>query len=132
MPTIWYFIVIVLILAEIENIKELVLTERIEAIIPLTYILLTLMAYHGPNAEIMGNIKLKIWQYQTPIENMEDFIFNIGLLLVIDFLSFIIIGILFWKFCNTNVLSILQELQNDFWFYMAMIEAIIFCEVSVR
>ena len=90
------------------------------------------MAYHGPNAEIMGNIKLKIWQYQTPIENMEDFIFNIGLLLVIDFLSFIIIGILFWKFCNTNVLSILQELQNDFWFYMAMIEAIIFCEVSVR
>ena len=106
------------------------MTERIETIIPLTYILLTLMAFYGPNAEILGNIKLTVWHYQTPIEDIEIFISNVGLLLLIDLLSFIINGTLLWKFCKINVLKILQQLQNDFWLYMAIIEAVIFCEVS--
>ena len=105
------------------------MTERIETIIPLTYILMTLMAFYGPNAEILGNIKLAIWHYQTPIEDIETFISNVGLLLVIDFLSFIINGTLLWNFCKINVLKILQELQNDFWFYMAIIETVMFVEV---
>ena len=105
------------------------MTERIETIIPLTYILMTLMAFYGPNAEILGNIKLAIWHYQTPIEDIETFISNVGLLLVIDFLSFIINGTLLWKFCKINVPKVLQELQNDFWFYMAIIEIVMFVEV---
>ena len=63
-------------------------------IIPLTYIMMTLMAFYGPNAEILGNIKLAVWHYQTPIEDIETFISNVGLLLVIDFLRFIINGTL--------------------------------------
>ena len=39
------------------------MTERIESVIPFTYLLTFLMAYYGPNAEILGNIKLTIWPH---------------------------------------------------------------------
>ena len=35
------------------------MTERIEFIVPLTYMVMLLMAYYGPNADILGNVKLK-------------------------------------------------------------------------
>ena len=54
-----------------EKIEEIVLSERTEALIPLAYMTLTLMAYYGPNAENLGNIKLRLRDFTTPLLQLQ-------------------------------------------------------------
>ena len=110
------------------NVEKLVMTERIETLVPATYMLCFLMGWFGPNAELLGNIKLDFWQYQ-PVEHLGPFLQNLGVLLIVDFLSFIINGINLWKFARINILKSLQILQKDFWLLMAVYEWTLFVEV---
>ena len=112
-----------------ENLEELIMTERIESVIPFTYLLTFLMAYYGPNAEILGNIKLTIWQYQS-VADIEDYIKNLLKLLVIDFSSFATNGILLWITCKINVFKVLKKVQAQFWLIMTIQEAFLFFEVK--
>ena len=91
----------------------LVLSER-KSIIPLSYIFIVLMAYYGPNANLIGNIKLTIWQYQSPITDIEALVYNVGLLSLVDLSSFAINGILLWFFCGINLMKTLKSLQQEF------------------
>ena len=112
-----------------EEIDWLILTERIETIIPMAYLALMLMAYYGPNAEILGSVKLTIWHYRSSITDISEFVTNLSLLLVIDGSSLVINGILLWKFCNTNVLKVLQNQQKLFGYYMLVVEGYLLSEV---
>ena len=47
-----------------KSVQMLVLSESLEIVIPLSYLLCFLAAYYGPNADILGNIKNGYWQYQ--------------------------------------------------------------------
>ena len=47
-----------------KSVQILVLAESLEIVIPLAYLLCFVIAYHGPNADILGNIKNGYWQYQ--------------------------------------------------------------------
>ena len=60
------------IYVEQEKITELVMTERNETLVPLVYMIALLMAFYGPNAEILASIKLKIWHFQTTIDNWPN------------------------------------------------------------
>ena len=112
-----------------EEIDWLILTERIETIIPMAYLALMLMAYYGPNAEILGSVKLTIWHYRSSITDINEFVTNLSLLLVIDGSSLVINGILLWKFCNTNVLKVMQNQQKLFGYYMLVVEGSLLTEV---
>ena len=46
------------------SVQILVLSECLEIVIPLAYLLCFVIAYYGPNADILGNIKNDYWQYQ--------------------------------------------------------------------
>ena len=111
------------------EIEWLILTERIETIIPMAYLALMLMAYYGPNAEILGSVKLTIWHYRSSITDISEFVKNLSLLLVIDGSSLVINGILLWKFCNTNVLKVMQNQQKLFGYYMLVVEGFLLTEV---
>ena len=112
-----------------EEIDWLILTERIETIIPMAYLALMLMAYYGPNAEILGSVKLTIWHYRSSITDISEFVKNLSLLLVIDGSSLIINGILLWIFCKTNVLKVMQNQQKLFGYYMLVVEGFLLTEV---
>ena len=105
------------------------MTERVETIIPLTYMCLITMAYLSPNAGIIGGIKLDLWHYPA-ISDFEGFIQNLGLLFAIDLLSFIVNAGLLWKYCKINLMKSLQKLQKDFWFLMLVVESTLFLEVN--
>ena len=113
-----------------ENVESLVLTERIETIIPLSYIAVMALAYFGPNAEILATVKLKIWHNQTTIQDFGEFALNIGLLLIVDLMSFVINAILLWKFCQINLMKVLKSIQERYWFVMVFAEAGWLCNVS--
>ena len=95
----------------------------------MAYMALMLMAYYGPNAELLGSVKLTIWHYKTSITDINEFITNLSLLLVIDVLSFVINGILLWKYCNTNVLKVMKNQQKEFGYVMFVMESYLLTEV---
>ena len=89
------------------------------------------MAYYGPNADIMGSVKLRIWHHKNIIDNFEAFVINVGLLFGADFISFFVNGLLIWKFCNVNPLKVLHKIQKRYWFAMIFVEAYMLVAVSL-
>ena len=73
------------LLLVLDDVELLVLTERIETLVPLTYIAVMSLAYYGPNAEIVGSVKLQIWHHRNVIEDFEVFAMNIAILFAMDF-----------------------------------------------
>ena len=114
-----------------EELQELVMNERVETIIPLTYILCFLLGYYGPNAEWLGNIQLTLWQFQG-VTNVRTFLETLFLLVSIDFMSGIINGLILWKICKINIFKTLLDIQKEFWIVMAIQEGYLFCEVKSR
>ena len=96
----------------------------------LTYMVLILMAYYGPNAELLGNIKLAIWHFESPITDIDAYLFNITQLVIVDLLSFVIIGILIWYHCKINVLKMIKNSQRELWHVFAFVEAFLLNEVN--
>ena len=118
------------VLAISGQVDELILSER-QSLHAFTHLTLIIMAYYGPNAEILGNIKLRIWQFQNPITDIYIYVYNVGLWLSVDVLSLIVNGILLWHFCNINVMNTLKKLQTTYWLIFAIAEAYIFMEVRL-
>ena len=114
-----------------EDIAYLILTERNETLVPLTYLAIMAMAYYGPNAEIMGSVKLQIWHHDNIIQDFGAFATNILILFAMDFMSFMVNGFLVWKFCNINPLRVLLDIQKRYWSFMIFVEASLLSEVSV-
>ena len=113
-----------------ENLEDLVLSERVEIVTPLNYILVFLMAYYGPNAEILGNVKLTLWHFRA-VTDLEQYLGNIILLFVVDFSSAIICGIILWTMCKINMFKTLQSIQKDLWHYMAISDAKSITDVNI-
>ena len=111
-----------------EMIDELVLTERIETVIPLTYMTLIAIAYYCPNAEILMGIKLSLW-HNVAIADINQLFTTLSLLFGVDLLSFVLNGILLKVFCNVNILTALKRVQTKFWVFMIWEEANMFLEV---
>ena len=112
------------------NVEKLVMAERIESVIPATYIICMLMGWYGGNGEILGNIKLTIWHYAA-IHDLGAFLQNLLLFLFVDFMSFVTNGILLWTTVKINIFKTLQILQRDFWLPMAIFECSLFVEVKL-
>ena len=88
------------------------------------------MAYYGPNAEILATVKLRIWHNLTIIDDFGAFAMNIGILLVVDSMSFGLNAILLWKYCKVNLMMVLKNIQKRYWFVMVFAEACMLCDVS--
>ena len=115
-----------------EDVESLVLTERIETIVPLSYIAVMAMAYFGPNAEILATVKLRIWHHQIIIDDFGVFAMNIGLLFIVDLMSFVINAILLWKYCKVDLMEVLKSIQKRYWFVMPGVEAVTLIYVSFQ
>ena len=109
-------------------VEELILTERIETLVPLIYIICFGITYYGPNAEILGRVKLDLWQYK-PILDLENYMKNVFILFVVDFMSLVLNGIILQTTCNVNIFKILRNIQSEFWFVMAAIQAFSLAQV---
>ena len=111
-----------------EHIDELVLTERIETVIPLTYMAIITLSYFSPNAELMMGMKLTLW-HNVAIDDLMGMMFNLGLLFVVDLSSFILNGVILRWFLKINILNNLIKVQKQFWPLFTWEDASIFLEV---
>ena len=111
-----------------KSVIVLIINEAVEFIMPIAYSIVTLTAYYGPNAELIGNIKSSKWQY-TAIENIESTIFWIAMMIFIDFGSILICFILLRFFCRINILRIFLQIIKKVGFLMAIQQVYMLSEV---
>ena len=90
------------------------------------------MAYFGPNAKLLGNIKLEIWHFETPIVDIQAYLTNVFVLTAVDLVSLVITGIVLWHYCKINVKEILRHLQKKYWHFFAIAEGYLIMEVSTE
>ena len=96
------------------QLSKLILTELMEVILPLAYIVTVVVAYYGPNAEILGNIGNNYWQYSS-IDDLRELILSVLLMAIVDFFSALIVGYWLWKVCSIDFLRESCCLIGDIW-----------------
>ena len=98
---------------QITLLQEYVFHEFLGFIVPLAFMICFLAAYFGPNGDILGDVRNSYWQYQA-VENLNEYISQIGLLFFIDLCSLIVGSSLLWIFCGINLYRAYIILQEEF------------------
>ena len=93
---------------------ELSLIEIIELLAPSVYISTLVVALYGPNSTILGNYGNGYWTFEA-IDHVEKFLCVASKLVLIDFLSGIIGGLILWKYCSINFLREVCRQMQRFW-----------------
>ena len=114
-----------------EAIVMLALTEILEILVPLAYTMTFVIAYFGPNAEILGNIRNEYWQYHE-IRYPAKILFTIFQMFCFDTASAIIGGMLLWNFSNVNLWKEFNKVLTSFWPLIALRIAQITSKVKLR
>ena len=97
-----------------DKIRDLVMSELIEVLVPLAYFSTFVMAYFGPNATILGGIQNDYWDYEK-VENLGRII-KVGMeMFLMDFSSSLICGGILYKFCKINVLQEYCKIIKQCW-----------------
>ena len=84
-----------------------------EISIPVVYCISFVIAYYGPNAEILGNVKNDYWQYQK-VNSVFDKLRNNAIFIVVDAIRGAIIGLLLKRFCKLNFLRTYCEIISSY------------------
>ena len=97
-----------------EEVALLALTEIVEVLAPMCYILTFLIAYHGPNATILGNIKNSYWSYSA-VDDVAKVLSGAGLMFFFDTTFGVISGFLLWKFAKIQMLREYSMTLKNYW-----------------
>ena len=98
---------------KVELLQDLAINEIVEVIVPLTYLLIFLSAYYGPNAKLIGNIQNDYWQYEK-IENIDALVKNISLFVCVDIISGALCYLILFVSCRFNLIQIAATVLREF------------------
>ena len=112
----------------------LVLAEMSGLILPLAYLICLTMAYIGPNAEMLGNIKSSHWQY-VAVEDLGKSAQNLLMFVGIDAISLVLSFFSLLFFCKVNLWKVFLHIQKEYGFVLAFQQAFFlehcFCQLVV-
>ena len=94
--------------------SKLILIEMIEVLVPLSYVVTVLVAYYGPNAEILGNIRNDYWQYES-IDDIGKLVQAVLVMFTIDGCSAMIVGCMLWKVCSIHFIRETCKIIENCW-----------------
>ena len=84
--------------------KCLALKEFLEIFVPSIYCISFVIAYYGPNADIIGNVKNDYWQFEK-VENLVKKFENVLILLIIEACRGLLFGIILRCSCRLNMFT---------------------------
>ena len=84
-----------------DEVKKWFVIEMIEVLVPIAFMLTFLIAYYGPNATLIGNVRSNYFQYKE-IKDVPNFLEEPIIMLVLDLGNAITGGILLWMFCSID------------------------------
>ena len=98
---------------KIELLQALAIAELTELLVPLCYLLCLLIAYYGPNSDVIGNIRNSYWQY-TAIQDINHAIQYLCTFFIVDFLGLLLCFYLLWRTCGINLYKVCAALIDEF------------------
>ena len=102
-----------------EAIDDLLLDEFLEVVMSVVYAIVTMIAFYGPNAAILGNVGCEIWKWQK-ISSLTGLLTALFRMFVMDMIAFAVNGTLLWKFCSTNTMKELCRLLKKYWPFISV------------
>ena len=102
-----------------EALAELILNETFEMIAPISFIGSYLVAFYGPNYQILGNVGCSYWTFEAA-ENLNALLKTVLIMAFMDSGSAVISGFLLWKFCRINIFWEYCKLIKKYWIIMAI------------
>ena len=97
----------------------LLLAELCEGLVPLAYAIGFVMAYFGPNAKLIGNIRCDLWHYREVVDVSWNLSVLFGLF-AIDLVCLSLNSIIIWIFSNVNIFQELCSVLQRYWYIMAL------------
>ena len=94
--------------------ESLVMKETLELMIPIIYCMLICIAYYGPNADILGNIKNDYWQYEK-LDDVKIPVSKVGVFVLVDMVRIMFTSIILWKFCKINFFHEYCWMMRVYW-----------------
>ena len=111
-----------------DELKCLVLEELLEVLVPAVYCSSFLIAYYGPNMEILGNVGSDMWQYER-VEDVSVELKTTALLFMIDAILAFVTGVILWLFCKLNVIKTYCYIVYHYGLYISTTTAGSLCAV---
>ena len=102
-----------------EAIAESILNETVEIIAPISFIGSYLIAFYGPNNQILGNVGCSYWTFEAT-EDLSALLDTVVIMTLIDLGSAVISGFLLWIFCRINIYWEYCTLIKKYWVIMAI------------
>ena len=102
-----------------EALAELILNETVEMMAPISFIGSYLLAFYGPNYQILGNVGCSYWTFEAT-ENLNSLLKTVLIMAFMDSGSAVISGFLLWKFCRINIFWEYCKLIKKYWIIMAI------------
>ena len=97
-----------------EETLDLYAVESIEYLVPLIYTVTFLIAFYGPNADIIGNVGMTRWKFQG-VEDVKSYIEELLKIFAIDLAALIVSTIIFWKLASINMLREGYKIMKLYW-----------------
>ena len=85
-----------------ESFTCLTLKEFLELLIPIIYGVSFVIAFYGPNADILGNVQNDYWQFEKT-NSLVDKLSNVGIFFCVDSFRALISASVIWYFSGLNV-----------------------------
>ena len=108
-----------------------IINESVEFMMPVAYCGCYMMAYFGPNAELMGNVKNNSWHF-TSVDNILDTLFWNAAMFAIDLGSTILTILLLFWYSKINILKMYFQMQDQMWYILAIQQGYIISEVRQK
>lgn len=97
-----------------KRMEALVTKETLEILLPVLYCIIFTLSYYGPNAEILGNVKADMWQYNR-VDDIKNPLTKLGLFLLFDIMRIIAAAGFLWTSCKINFLYEYCRLMGFYW-----------------
>ena len=101
----------------IKLLQNLALNELIELMVPLSFIATLVIAYFGPNSELIGNIGSSLWHYKK-VEDINQALENVLMVFFMDLSSIMFGSIILWIACGIIFFKAIMAIVKEFGFVM--------------
>ena len=97
-----------------QRILKLILAETVEGLVPMCYAIELIMAYYGPNSNLIGNVGIGLWTYEE-IEDIGRQLVVIFGMFGVDVLGALLNGINLSKYGNVNLIQDFVKFLHKYW-----------------
>ena len=102
-----------------QAIENVLLSETVEALVPLAYAASFATAFYGPNSKMLGNVRAQYWAYQE-VEDVEPLYTAMMLMFSADMFCVVATGLILWILGRINMAKHFLVVMKKYWWLLVV------------